>query len=654
MNAEKLKAVIYCRTSSDEDKDESINLKNDGDKNHKLSIDIQNDICREMAKRFDYELIREKPFVDKDESGRLYPLTDEAKKLAESDKDFLDYCKKRQLKDDRRFREDLGNIFKILPQIDIILIRDLNRLQRNYGDSYLNNFIRAKLREHNVKVHSYDKGIRDPNNDDHSLLDDIETKIADKTVKKQLEAAARSLMKKVDEGYVRRSPACYGYESNGNQKVRQIPEEIDVVKRVYQLYNDGQSIFDICKILNKEKVPTKVKSEDPNKVNLWHDNIIRRMLKRIEYTGYQYNNAKVIIESKVFMPHKAIELDLWNKTQQKFQRNREQLINTLKKNGKRGVLGRSCTGEVRPLSGLIYCGICNKHLYHFTTSTVYDDGTKINIPYYACKWGTHFEDISENPLCRRVAVREKLPDSLLKRSNRNQGLGLIECLTPLVYKGYLNMQIDKEHRSEFIEEKERLQFDRDRLLRNEKLFARQLTEGIIDEISWQNIAGEIITERKKLDEKLKEVLSKIVELDDTSITEDKIKDLKNITPDDLKHLFNVTFEKIVSFPDHITVHFKNGKSFSIDKIRERKSRLLPKLEVIPINFTKSNEINLDSTDDKGVNEQSSEPEKNRLKDTTFAVSYFDRKRKYEKNAEDEGLSTIVYRDENILIQTVKI
>ena len=243
---------------------------------------------------------------------------------------------------------------------DLIITKEVSRFSRNVRD-ILN--IVGDLRDRGVHI--------------WFLAEDIYTE--DKDYEEQLikagdqaEAESRKTSKRVQWGQLRQMEngvifgrkEMFGYnikrDENNKQYFEIIPEEAEVVQRVFTMYANGMGTFKIAKQLQQEGVKTK------RYKNGWSNTVILRMLRNEKYVGdlatgktytpnfktheKKYNRGEstsVYIENR--HPETAIiDRDLWNRVQILLKEN-------------------SPTDEVKAkhsnrywCSGKVFCGECGE------------------------------------------------------------------------------------------------------------------------------------------------------------------------------------------------------------------------------------------------------------------------------------------------------
>ena len=87
----------------------------------------------------------------------------------------------------------------------------------------------------------------------------------------------------------------YGFQfSDDHKRLVHEPETANVVRRIYELYLEGQSYKEIAELLNKEKIPSPqghkmIRAGNPNirrEQTLWREQTIARILTNTIYDGY--------------------------------------------------------------------------------------------------------------------------------------------------------------------------------------------------------------------------------------------------------------------------------------------------------------------------------------------------------------------------------
>ena len=253
-----------------------------------------------------------------------------------------------------RFQELLRRIES--PKVKAVLVKDPSRLSR--GDLEDIGYLVKILRYTNTIVITLDRGAYDLN--DERDRDDFKRELMKgndylEYAKKIMQAGTLQSVK--TGAYVGSLPP-YGYKKvdyrEGSRVVHTlepIPEEAEVVKRIFEMYSQGIGCSRIGLILDKEHIRAP-------KGNYWSKNSIPRMLDNVHYLGkIKWNrrpNVRTIEEGKVVVKrpeasdylivegkHPAIiDQELWDKVQ-----------------AIRGSIPRGKKGNelVNPLAGLLRC-----------------------------------------------------------------------------------------------------------------------------------------------------------------------------------------------------------------------------------------------------------------------------------------------------------
>ncbi|MDD6463773.1 MAG: recombinase family protein [Clostridiaceae bacterium] len=249
--------------------------------------------------------------------------------------------------------------------IDYIITKEVSRFSRNIKDTLS---IVQELREINVFVYFITNEIDTAKDDYLSVLSAI-------SLNAQQESIATSNRVRFGQelrmkaGVVFGTKNMYGYnivkDEFGKQHFEIIEEEAEVVRKVFEWYNEGIGTHRIAKKLEQMGIKSKYK-------NGWSNTVILRLLKQEKYVGdlclgktytkkdlthrKYYNNG----ESKKFYhkdhhPEQAIiSRELWDSVQKKLEENSPS-EETKKKHNNRYWL-----------SGKVFCGICEERFIRLT------------------------------------------------------------------------------------------------------------------------------------------------------------------------------------------------------------------------------------------------------------------------------------------------
>ena len=306
-----------------------------------------------------------------------------------------------------------------------------------------------------------------------------------------LERISRGVKQRMDDGEYKHSSLFgydYVYERDGTKKVLINKREAQIVKLVFNWYEEGWTYTQISRELSRQGAKTKLGVD-------WIDTRIGGILHQPSYMGYQYDSKKVLIPSKVFTP--IVEKTQWHKVQKIIAKNY-------------GDRGRADFRRGKhELSSIIHCGICGTAFYYRRTYKVMKAGRLLYKEFY-----THITKTLKGHECPQKPkyLVKKLIDKLMHAL-------YVECFTnEAEIKKYLEMQ-QKEVRKQRERLDKSLGTIQQRLAEIEKERKKIITmvqRGMvsIEEVS-DNIA-ELNAEKKKLENSLVEA-SENVRMQEASV-----------------------------------------------------------------------------------------------------------------------------------------
>lgn len=213
--------------------------------------------------------------------------------------------------------------------------------------------------------------------------------------------------KLVQKGKFMGGKAPYGYElilsneiskhGRALHKLRKIPEQVEVVKYIYELsYNKEFGSSKIAKVLNEDSQYKKLAIND-----YWKSGTITSILtnpiycgitayKRRERVNGKYKSLNTddwIYAKEVNEEIKIIDIKLWNKVQEKRSNRSVRYTNTLKEKGI-NVITRN--DGILTLIDVAYCGYCGSKLtngsrYNYWTIKNTGEKRASKIPIYKCQ-----------------------------------------------------------------------------------------------------------------------------------------------------------------------------------------------------------------------------------------------------------------------------
>lgn len=357
-----------------------------------LSIDDQLRICREYARSHGFVFLEEHVYVDEALSG------------VGADRPGLGRLLDAALSPSRPF--------------DVILLDDSSRLARNTKDALS---IFERLNFAGIRLIAVSQGI-DSDNEQAQVLVTVHGMVDSLYVKELAKKTHRGL-----EGLVLRGQhaggRCYGYDSvpvdgsTGKQLVIN-ESEAKVVRRIFEMSANGQSLKTIAKTLNHECVPSP-RPRSGKKYATWCPTCIREMLRRDLYVGKVIWNSSRFVkvpgtnkrvrrarpESEWrIVAHPELQIvsdELWQRVQE-----RQKRLMAIYSGAKKGLLPRSVTSPYL-LSGILKCGVCGGNLIIITGYSSYG-----HYPQYGCSQHFNRGACSNSMLIRRDWIEERLLDEL--------------------------------------------------------------------------------------------------------------------------------------------------------------------------------------------------------------------------------------------------
>ena len=359
-----------------------------------LSIEDQLRICREYARSRGFVFLEEHIYVDEALSG------------VGADRPGLGRLLDAALSHARPF--------------DIILLDDSSRLARNTKDA-LTFFERLNFA--GIRLIAVSQGIDSDNEQAHVLVT-VHGMVDSLYVKELAKKTHRGL-----EGLMLRGQhtggRCFGYDSvpvpgaTGNQLVIH-ESEAAVVRRIFEMSADGQSLKTIAKTLNRECVPPP-RPRAGKRYATWCPTCIRAMLRRDLYAGKVIWNSSRFVKTPGtnkrvrrarpesewrIVPHPELQIvsdELWRRVRER----QDNLKATYGVREGGGILmPRSATSPYL-LSGILKCGVCGANLIIVSGYSSYG-----HYPKYGCSQHFNRGACSNAVTVRRDWIEERLLDEL--------------------------------------------------------------------------------------------------------------------------------------------------------------------------------------------------------------------------------------------------
>jgi site-specific DNA recombinase len=277
-------------------------------------------------------------------------------------------------------RPGFNSMLDALPDVDVIVMRSLDRLSR---DTFLYALATKAIRDAGVKVWTFN-GPVDLDTPEGELSANVLAAI-NRFEKRQIAARVKQAMgARARAGLPNGGPRPFGYLWGGEKGQLVVdPAEAAVVKRIYSDYLAGKGQRQIARDLNAEGVP-------PLHGGTWHQGTITRYLSNPLYAG-RIRHRDDVHEGQ----HEAIiDLATWDKADQL----RRSLRRTSGKN-----TGRYPTGSHLFRKGHLRCGRCGEAMIPVTKPT-HTPGRLYEV--YACygriRHGTDTGYCSQTPIQRHL------------------------------------------------------------------------------------------------------------------------------------------------------------------------------------------------------------------------------------------------------------
>lgn len=240
-------------------------------------------------------------------------------------------------------------------KIDMVIVKSITRLARN--TVILLGTVR-ELKELEIDIFFEKENIHTLSSDGELMLT-LLASFAQEESRSLSENIKWAVRKKFEQGQLFGGSDMYGYRIKDGA-LHMIPEEAEIVKRIYRDYLSGMGIGKIAKNLNLEGVKSKTGG-------LWRDNVIGKILRNERYTGdlllqktYHPNHIdKKSVKNRGELPmyyvqdhHEAIiDRATFKKVQAEIARRKKECH-----------YGTPATSRKPHLfTGLICCGLCGKH-----------------------------------------------------------------------------------------------------------------------------------------------------------------------------------------------------------------------------------------------------------------------------------------------------
>ena len=270
--------------------------------------------------------------------------------------------------------------------IGTVIVKDNSRIGRNYIKT--GNF-RELLRICGVRLIAVNEGTDTASDQEDDFLPfrDVLNEFYAKDISKKIRSTFKS---KGDSGkHVASSPP-YGYIKDLQDKNHWIVDEeaAEIVRRIFRMTLEGKGIYQICKMLEEEKIEIPAYHQQKQGLGLWQHRPIKdpyhwssgtvaQILMKPEYLGHTVNFKT----QKHFKDKKSHYVDKSN--WQIFENTQEPIVDQETFDNVQRIRSRvrrypDGWGTAHPLTGILYCADCGHALYvHRVTNGV-------RVPYFCC------------------------------------------------------------------------------------------------------------------------------------------------------------------------------------------------------------------------------------------------------------------------------
>ena len=268
----------------------------------------------------------------------------------------------------QRMLEDIKN--KI---IDVIIIKDLSRLGRNYIET--GNFVEVVFPAMGVSVISVDEDYEIDSSDYYgndyvplkNLFNDMYAKDISKKVRSSL------IVKKYNGEFVGKL-APYGYTKNPKNKHKFLIDKnvSHIIKKIFNMILNGKSRREVADFLNKNDILTPSEylniktNKDVTVMKKWNSEMVNSILRNGNYTGTLFQGKKRKLNYRV---NKKINIDKDNWIVTK--NHHEAIISKEKFDKVQEILDRKSKvnkdGSIDILSGILKCKSCGSNMIKRTS-----------------------------------------------------------------------------------------------------------------------------------------------------------------------------------------------------------------------------------------------------------------------------------------------
>lgn len=268
----------------------------------------------------------------------------------------------------QRMLEDIKN-----KKIDVIIIKDLSRLGRNYIET--GNFVEVVFPAMGVSVISVDENYEmdslDYYGSDYVPLKNLFNDMYAKDISKKVRSSL--IVKKYNGEFVGKL-APYGYIKDPKDKHKFLIDKnvSHIIKKIFDMILDGKSRKEVADFLNQNDILTPSEylniktNKDVTVMKKWNSEMVNSILRNENYTGTLFQGKKRKLNYRV---NKKINIDKDNWIVTK--NHHEAIISKEKFDKVQEILDRKSKvnkdGSIDILSGILKCKSCDSNMIKRTS-----------------------------------------------------------------------------------------------------------------------------------------------------------------------------------------------------------------------------------------------------------------------------------------------
>ena len=202
------------------------------------------------------------------------------------------YCEANNLTVDEYFRdaesgtkatrEALDRLLDTVKPGDTVIFPSTDRLARTPPVAYL---IVDDLQARGVHTHTTTDGELDLTTPDGALVFGLKTTVAHSDRLRFLERTQDALRRRAEQGLLPNGIRLYGYQTDHKGGAIIVPEQAEVVRKIYEMRKAGNSIHGIAKALNDEGIPVGRPQQATDGEGAWYPSRVRDLIRNPTYKG---------------------------------------------------------------------------------------------------------------------------------------------------------------------------------------------------------------------------------------------------------------------------------------------------------------------------------------------------------------------------------